>query len=323
VLRTAVVALGGNAFTRGEQRGTHEEMTANARVMAAAVHGLRTNGWRVVVTHGNGPQVGNLAIQQDAATSSVPGMPLHALVAMTQGLLGSLFDLALREVSGDHQTDVVSVVTHVAVDTADAAFVRPTKPTGPFLSTAAAQHLAREKGWVFVEDAGRGYRRVVPSPAPLAIVEARAITRLVEDGFVVVAGGGGGIPVAAHNGGLAGVAAVIDKDLTAALLATAIGARTLVLVTDVDTVMLDFGTPAQRPIGTVGADEIRRHLADGQFPDGSMGPKVRAALRFLDAGGSCVVITRPGLVAGALSDPGAPGTRIVAGAGHAAGRGAS
>jgi carbamate kinase len=320
VLRTAVVALGGNAFTRDEQSGTYEEMAANARAMADAVHGLRKSGWRVVVAHGNGPQVGNLAIQQDAAAKQVPGQPLHALVAMTQGLLGSLFSLALREVSGSGAPEVVSVVTHVVVDVVDGAFDRPTKPTGPFLSASAAQDLARDKGWAFVEDAGRGYRRVVPSPMPLEIIESRAITRLIEDGFVVVAGGGGGIPVVARNGGLAGVAAVIDKDLTAALLATAIGAQALVLVTDVDTVMLDFGTPKQRPIGTIAADEMRRHLREGQFPDGSMGPKVGAALQFLDAGGSCAVITRPPLVAGVLSNGTARGTRIIA---RLAGRGAA
>ncbi|HEU4425832.1 MAG TPA: carbamate kinase [Pilimelia sp.] len=312
MVRTAVIALGGNAFTREKQRGEHAEMAANARVMAEGVHSLRQQGWRVAVAHGNGPQVGNLAIQQDAAADRVPSMPLHALVAMTQGLLGSLFDLALHEVTGGRTLDVVSVVTHVAVNPADAAFDRPTKPTGPFVSAAAAEDLARDKGWVFAEDSGRGYRRVVPSPTPLEIVEARAIARLIEDGFVVVAAGGGGIPVAAHNGGLTGVAAVIDKDLTAALLATAIRAQALVLVTDVDSVMLDFGTPGQRPISTIGADEMRRHLADGQFPDGSMGPKVRAALQFLDGGGSCAVITRPQLVAGVLADRAAPGTRILA-----------
>jgi carbamate kinase len=324
VRRTAVVALGGNAFTRERQRGDYAEMAANARDMAQAVHGLLQQGWRVVVAHGNGPQVGNLAIQQDAAAGRVPIMPLHALVAMTQGLLGSLVGLALREVAGARTPDVVGVVTHVAVDPVDPAFDRPTKPTGAFLSAAAARKLTREKGWVFADDAGRGYRRVVPSPAPLSIIEARAITRLVEEGFVVVAGGGGGIPVAARSDGLTGVAAVIDKDLTAALLATAIGAQALVLVTDVDAVMLDFGTPRQRPITTIGAEELRRYLAAGQFPDGSMGPKVRAALQFLDAGGSCVGITRPRLVPSVLSNHAVAGTRILASvAGTNTGRGAA
>jgi carbamate kinase len=288
--------------------------------MAQAVHRLRQAGWRVVVAHGNGPQVGNLAFQQDAAEPTVPGLPLPALVAMTQGLLGSLFCLALREVSGARPPDVVTVVSHVRVDAGDPAFDRPTKPIGPFMSAKEAAGLARSHGWSTVEDAGRGHRRVVPSPDPLEIIETNAILRLLDDGFVVVAVGGGGIPVAADGDRLACVDAVIDKDLAAALLATAVGARALVLVTDVDTVMLDFGTPRQRAITTVGADEMRQHLRDGQFAEGSMGPKVRAALHFLDAGGGCAVITRPWLVPSALSGDPARATRIVRGV---AGRGAA
>ncbi|MFF5207267.1 carbamate kinase [Streptosporangium sp. NPDC000396] len=300
--RTVVVALGGNAFTRRGQAGTYEEMAANTRTMAKAVRGLRQTGWRVVVTHGNGPQVGNLAIQQDAGAGQVPEQPLHALVAMTQGLLGSLISQALGG------PDVVGIVTHVVVDPADPAFARPTKPVGPFYA---------EPREGLVEDAGRGYRRVVPSPPPLKIIEARAITRLLREGFVVVAAGGGGIPVDAQGGH---VSAVIDKDLTAALLATAVGAHSLVLVTDVDMVMLDFGTLRARPITTITSDEMRRHLLDGQFPEGSMGPKVRAALQFLDAGGGCAAITRAELVPGVLSSRNARATRIV---GHLTGRGAA
>jgi carbamate kinase len=312
VLRTAVVALGGNAFTREGQRGTYEEMAANARTMAQAVQGLRLGGWRVVVAHGNGPQVGNLAIQQDAAAPAIPGLPLRSLVAMTQGLLGDLLCLALRAVAADRAPEVVSVVTHIEVAAGDPAFDRPTKPIGPFYTAGEAADLAGTRGWRLVEDAGRGYRRVVPSPTPRRIVEAPAITHLVEAGFVVVAAGGGGIPVSADGDDLYGVDAVIDKDLAAALLATAVGAQALVLVTDVDAVMLDFGTPRQRPLGTVRAGEMRRYLHDGQFPEGSMGPKVRAALRFLDAGGRCAVITRPRLVPVALSGANMGATRIVA-----------
>jgi carbamate kinase len=320
LLRTAVVALGGNAFTREGQRGAYEEMATNARAMAQAVHGLLQAGWRVVVAHGNGPQVGNLAIQQDAAAPAVPGLPLRSLVAMTQGLLGDLICLALRATAGDRAPEVVSVVTHVEVDAGDPAFGRPTKPIGPFYTAREATELACTRGWRLVDDAGRGYRRVVPSPVPRAIVEAPAIIRLVENGFVVVAAGGGGIPVAVEAGRLSGVDAVIDKDLAAALLATAVGAQALVLVTDVDAVMLDFGTPRQRPLATVSAGEMRRHLREGQFPEGSMGPKVRAALGFLDAGGGCAVITRPRLVPVALSGGNVGATRIVR---DLAGRGAA
>ncbi|GAA1790865.1 carbamate kinase [Planosporangium flavigriseum] len=311
MLRTAVVALGGNAFTREHQSGTYEEMASNAHAMAAAVHGLRQAGWRVVVVHGNGPQVGNLAIQQDAGEPLVPGLPLFALGSMTQGMLGSLFCLALREVCGDDSPDVVAVVTHMRVDARDPAFDHPTKPIGPFFSAAAAQELAQAKGWQVVEDAGRGYRRVVPSPAPVEIVEARGITRLLDEGFVVVAAGGGGIPVTDHNGRLAGVEAVIDKDLAAALLAVDIGAHALVLVTGVDAVMLDFGTPRQRAITTASTADMRQHLLDGQFPEGSMAPKVRACLEFLDAGGGCAVITCPELAPSVLAGHSTAGTRIV------------
>ena len=310
MLRTAVVALGGNAFTREDQIGTYEEMAANARAMAEAVHGLRRTGWRVVVAHGNGPQVGNLAIQQDAGEPMVPSMPLFALGSMTQGLLGSLFCLALREVADGDPPNVVSLVTHMRVDSSDPAFDRPTKPIGPFFSADTAQQLAGEKGWQVVEDAGRGYRRVVASPAPLEIIEATAIRRLIEEEFVVVAAGGGGIPVTDRDGRLGGVEAVIDKDLAAALLATAIGAQALILVTGVDAVMLDFGKPGQRAIVEASPDEMRQYLRDGQFPEGSMGPKVRASLQFLDAGGGCAVITRPKLVPSTLSGD-ASGTRIV------------
>ena len=302
MLGTAVVALGGNALTRADQAGTYDEMTTNAREMAAGVHALRQAGWRVVVTHGNGPQIGNLAIQQDSP--DVPAQPLCALGAMTQGLLGSLFCLSLREACAS--ADVVSVVTHTRVSSSDPAFAHATKPIGPFFSPAEARALATQKGWEFVEDSGRGYRRVVASPAPVEILETRAITRLVEDGYVVVAAGGGGIPVTAS---FRGIDAVIDKDLAAALLGSAIGARSLVMVTGVDAVMLDYGTPDERTLGTVTAPEMRRHLEDGQFPEGSMGPKVRAALEFLDGGGSCAVITSPGLVSAALRGRG--GTRIV------------
>jgi carbamate kinase len=320
VLRTAVVALGGNAFTREGQRGAYEEMAANAATMAQAVLSLVRAGWRVVVAHGNGPQVGNLAIQQDAAAPAIPGLPLRSLVAMTQGLLGDLICLSLRAAAGGRAPEAVSVVTHVEVAAGDPAFERPTKPIGPFYPAPEAAELGRTRGWRLVDDAGRGYRRVVPSPAPRAIVEAPAILRLVEAGFVVVAAGGGGIPVAADGDQLSGVDAVIDKDLAAALLATAVGAQALVLVTDVDAVMLDFGTPMQRPLATVTAGEMRRHLLDGQFPEGSMGPKVRAALEFLGAGGGCAVITRPRLVPVALSAANIGATRIVR---DLAGRGAA
>ena len=317
---TAVVALGGNAFTREDQTGTYPQLEQNALVMARAVRALRDSGWRVVVVHGNGPQVGNLAVQQDAGAEQVPPQPLGSLVAMTQGQLGSLFCLALQEAYGDRPVDVVSLVTHVEVDAGDPAFTRPVKPIGPFYDPPTAQRLARQQGWTVVEDAGRGYRRVVASPQPRRVVEAHAVRELLDRGYLVVAAGGGGVPVAQVDGHRIGVDAVIDKDLAAGMVAADIGADSLVLVTGVDAVMVDFGTPAQRPITVADCAQMRGYLEAGQFPEGSMGPKVRACLDFVDRGGRCAVITSPELVAQALTPARRAGTRIVA---SLAGRGAA
>lgn len=307
----AVVALGGNAITRSGQAGTWAEQSENARGMAAAVCRLRDAGWTVVIVHGNGPQVGNLAIQQEEAAHRVPEMPLFWLGAMTEGHIGCLLTLALHEVGEGRLPGVVSVVTHVVVDADDPAFARPTKPIGPFFSEDDARRYATERGWTVGEDAGRGFRRMVASPAPQQIVELEAVRALVAQGLVVIAAGGGGVPVIAEGVGYRGVDAVIDKDLAAQRLANAIGADALVLVTDIDQVMIDFGTPHARGITEMDADEARRHAADGQFPEGSMGPKMRAALAFLDEGGSTTVITNAATAADALSGAGV-GTRIVA-----------
>jgi carbamate kinase len=318
--RTAVVALGGNAFTREDQKGTYAEMADNARGMARTVHALRRIGWNVVIVHGNGPQVGNLAIQHEEGAALVPALPLSALGAMTQGQLGSLISISLHQTApAGENIDVATIVTHVAVALDDPAFTAPRKPIGPFFDEDAATDLIEARGWTMVEDSGRGYRRVVPSPKPQAIVEAGTIRTLVEAGVVVVAAGGGGIPVADDGTGLAGVDAVIDKDYAAQQLANQLGADALVLVTGVENVMVDFGKPSQRAIEEIDVDEMDRHLADGQFPEGSMGPKVRAALSFLRNGGGSVVVTTPELAADALvDDPAArKGTRIVAAAGVA------
>jgi carbamate kinase len=305
--RTAVVALGGNALTRTGQSGTYDEMLANAAAMAAAVNDVIEAGWRVVVVHGNGPQVGNLALQQEA-TASVPAQPLALLSAMTQGLLGSLIARAIDRLRGPGTAAVL--VTHVTVDPADPAFGSPSKPIGPFFERAEAQRLAESRGWVIQPDAGRGHRRVVASPEPTSVIEIDALRALVGAGHLVVAAGGGGIPVAGAAGG-ATVDAVIDKDRAAGLIARLLGAQALLLVTAVDRVMLDYGKPTQSELGTLTAAEAARHLGEGQFPPGSMGPKIEAALRFLAEGGELAVITSPGLLAATLSDAGpGSGTRI-------------
>ena len=312
--RTAVVALGGNAITRESQSGTFAEQEANARAMAAAVCSLRAAGWQVVVVHGNGPQVGNLVIQQDAAADEVPPLPLFCLGAMTEGQLGSLLTLALHEAAGDTLPGVVSVITHVVVAPDDPAFAHPAKPIGPFLDRRQADRLTA-RGWQVTEDSGRGYRRVVPSPQPHTIIETEAIRALVDRGMIVTAAGGGGIPVIREGHGYRGVDAVIDKDLAALQLAQSLDAEALVLVTDVEKVALDFGTPRQRSVTELTVEEAQRHLDDGQFPEGSMGPKVRAAIGFVQGGGQAAVISKAERVRRSLDGDPHPddevGTRIV------------
>ncbi|MDQ3945754.1 MAG: carbamate kinase [Actinomycetota bacterium] len=314
--RIVVLALGGNALCQVGQAGTYEEHEANAALMARSVCSLIWTGWEVVVVHGNGPQVGNLAIQQEEGSDLVPAQPLFVLGGMTQGQLGSLLTLALRKVAGPRGPDVVSVVTHALVDPNDSAFSDPTKPIGPFLSAEEAKAHAAARGWTVREDAGRGWRRVVPSPEPLGLLEAPAIRALLNEGFMVVAGGGGGIPLVPTRDGYRGVEAVIDKDYAASALATSLGASALVLVTSVESVLLDYGTPRQRPAEEMTLEDAERHLAEGQFPEGSMGPKVRSATRFLRAGGEIAVITTPALVYASLEGTvseleGKQGTRIV------------
>jgi carbamate kinase len=305
--KIAVVALGGNALTRADQSGTYAEMMANAAAMAMAVNDVLEAGWRVVIVHGNGPQVGNLALQQEA-TSMVPAQPLALLGAMTQGLLGSLIARAIDLLRG--RGTAAALITHVTVDPADPAFGLPSKPIGPFFEPVEAQRLAARSGWVVQPDSGRGYRRVVASPWPTGVIEIEALRTLVDAGHIVIAGGGGGIPVATTD--TCGVIdAVIDKDRAACLIAGQLGAQALLLVTAVDRVMLNYGTPAQSDLGTITADEAATYMKEGQFPPGSMGPKIEAALRFLAEGGELAVVTSPALLATTLAGSAKPtGTRI-------------
>lgn len=315
--KTVVVALGGNAFTRAGQTGTYEDQSHNALAMAASVLAIRRHGWNVVIVHGNGPQVGNLSIQQAEGRRLVPAQPLHSLGAMTQGEMGSLICLALRA----HETGiaVAAVITHVVVSAGDQAFAAPAKPIGPFFTRARASELAAERGWVIAGDSSRGFRRVVASPYPQEIVETAAIQTLLATGTIVVAGGGGGVPVVADEDGLRGVDAVIDKDYVAGRLATALSAQALVFVTDVGGVSLDFGLPSQRFLNELDVAEAERYHLEGHFPEGSMGPKVRAATDFLRTGGEVAVISSPEFAAHTLDTPpiapgaanGRAGTRIV------------
>jgi carbamate kinase len=308
MVKTAVVALGGNALTRAGEPGTCEQMLANAATMATAVNDVIEAGWRVVVVHGNGPQVGNLALQQEA-TTTVPAQPLALLTAMTQGLLGSLIARSIDRLRGPGTA--AALITHIRVDPEDEAFGQPAKPIGPFFQPGEARRLAAGHNWVVQQDSGRGYRRVVASPEPASVIEIDALRALVNAGHLVIAAGGGGIPVTGSGARSGTIDAVIDKDRAASLIATLLEAQALLLVTAVDRVMLDYGKPTQTELATITAAEAADHLGDGQFPPGSMGPKIEAALRFLDQGGEIAVITSPALLASTLAGTGGPsGTRI-------------
>jgi carbamate kinase len=316
--RVIVAAFGGNAVTRADERGTHDEQMANVREMCERVRPLIEAGHRLVIIHGNGPQVGVLALQVEAGNAlGVPDQPFDVLGAMTQGQIGYLIQQTLGNVvrrsaaDGERQA-IVSVVTQVLVDRTDPAFQNPTKPIGPFYDRELAERLAVEKGWTVVQDSGRGWRRVVPSPQPIEVIEAPMIKALSSAGVIVIAAGGGGVPVVREpDGSLTGVEAVIDKDLAAERLAALVGADTLLLLTGVHRIGLDYGTPTQRDLDVMSITDAKQYLADGQFPPGSMGPKVKAAIRFIEDGGREAIITAPEALAAALA--GADGTRIVAG----------
>jgi carbamate kinase len=299
---TIVVALGGNALIRAGQRGTAAEQLANLRETAEALAPLLAEPG-LVVTHGNGPQVGNELLRQERAADEVPPLPLYLAVAQTQAEIGALIQAELGPVAG---RPVVTLLTHVRVDPADPAFDEPTKPVGPFYSEEQARSLEQARGWLLVSDAGRGWRRVVPSPAPLDIVELHAIRSLAGSDTIVVACGGGGIPVAADGSRLRGVDAVIDKDRASALLAVQLEAERLVILTEVSAVKQGFGTPEEedvRELSPAQADELAPELAAG-----SMRPKVEAAASFVRAAGGEALITSAVALAEALA--GRAGTRI-------------
>ena len=292
-MKTALIAVGGNSLIRAGEKGTVAEQIANARRTAGAIAGLVADGWRLVVTHGNGPQVGAQLLRSERACDQVPEQTLDVCGAATQGEIGYVLAQALRHelAAAGQQIPVVSLVTQTLVSRDDPAMSHPTKPIGPFYSRADAEARRREFDWQIVEDAARGYRRVVPSPEPVEIVELEVIRDLVERGVLVVACGGGGIPVVRSNGGVAGIEAVIDKDRASALLASELGVDLFIISTDTDYVYLDYKKPAQQPLRRASVAEMERHYRDGHFPPGNMGPKVESALRFLKAGGHEVIIT--------------------------------
>jgi carbamate kinase len=297
-----VVALGGNALMRPGERGTAAEQRANLRVVCEALRPLLAED-ELVITHGNGPQVGNELLRHERGAAEVPPLPLYLAVAQTQAEIGALIESELAPVAG---RPVACLLTHVVVDEHDPAFSEPTKPIGPFYDEARAKELEGDRGWEIVHDSGRGWRRVVPSPLPLDVVELDAIRSLVRGGAIAVACGGGGIPVAQRNGRLAGLDAVIDKDRASSLLARELGADRLVILTEVPAVYRNFGTDSQEELRRLGLDEASALVPD--LASGSMRPKVEAVVDFARQTGHEALITSPAALGAALD--GEAGTRI-------------
>lgn len=297
-----LIALGGNAILPNDRAGTIQEQRSLTRATMRQVAELVAAGQRVVLTHGNGPIVGNIALRNEALAASIPPMPLDVCGADSQGGIGYM----VQQILGNElrqrglSRPVVTLVTQIEVSPGDAAFASPTKPIGPYYDESEAAQLTARKGWTLCQDAGRGMRRVVASPMPVRIVEIDVIRALVDQGVLVNCVGGGGVPVVSTDEGLQGVEAVVDKDHSAVLLARELGAGRLVLLTGVETVMQHFGTPQQRPLRRVDGSSLRRLLDAGEFPVGSMQPKIVAALDFLAAGGREVVITDPEHLSSAL-----------------------
>jgi carbamate kinase len=308
---SAVIAIGGNSLIRAGEKGTIAEQMANVRETSAALAGLLRDGLDLVVTHGNGPQVGAALLRTERAADEVYRLPLDVCVAATQGEIGYLLQQALSEqlAKAGLARPVVTMLSQVVVAADDPALSHPTKPIGPFYSQRDAEQRRDRFGWAIVEDAARGWRRVVPSPHPLEVIEEPIIRELVRSGTLVIACGGGGIPVVRANGHFRGIDAVIDKDAASALLATQLGVDLLIISTDVDRVYLDYRSDRRRPLDRVCAGELRRHLEAGQFPPGSMGPKIAAAVRFVEHAGGRAIITSPGRLVDAVR--GAAGTQVV------------
>jgi carbamate kinase len=305
-----LIALGGNAMTAPDGRAEPADQLAAVARAVEPIADLAARGVDVLITHGNGPQVGNLLVKNELAAAVVPPVPLDWCGAQTQGTIGFILLNALERALAARgvRRPAAAVVTRTLVDADDPGFTRPTKPIGRYLPADEVKVLI-EHGQVWEDRGPRGWRRVVASPAPVEVLDAPAVAALVAGGFVVVAAGGGGIPVVREpDGGLRGVEAVIDKDLGAALLGRTVGADVLVIATDVEAVMVDFGTPDQRPLGEVSVAELRGYAADGQFASGSMGPKVDAVCRFVEAGGERAVITSLDRIADAVD--GRTGTQL-------------
>jgi len=312
MMKTVVIAIGGNSLIKDAQHMSVPDQYAAVVETARHITDLLEHRYRIVITHGNGPQVGFILLRSEHSRGILHQVPLDSIVADTQGALGYQIQQALENEfrRRNLKTSVATIVTQTLVDRDDPAFAKPTKPIGQFYTRAEAEDRMRVEKWAMVEDSGRGWRRVVASPKPVRIIESEVIKHLVKDGYVVIAAGGGGIPVVADDqGNLSGVAAVIDKDLASAVLAEAISADLLIISTTVERVCLNYGKPNEQPLDSMTAAEARRYVAEGHFQPGSMLPKVQACLQFLEAGGREALITCPAALSAALA--GTTGTRIM------------
>jgi carbamate kinase len=308
----AVVAFGGNALIRRGEEGTQTEQIENSDRLAARLVPLIQSGYSLLLVHGNGPQVGNILIQVEEAVTKVPPVSLDVCVAQSEGSIGYMLARSLTNALAARRIrrEVVCLVTPVLVERSDPAFRKPSKPIGPFYTKYRAEYLMKRMGWLMVEDSGRGYRKVVASPRPRKILGLGAIRDCLEHGRVVIAGGGGGIPVyRTEEGRLKGTEAVVDKDHTAGLMAADLGADLFVILTGVDQVYLNFGRPDQIRVERLTASESRRHLKEGQFPPGSMGPKIETAAAFVEKTAREVLITSVDRMREALA--GKAGTCVV------------
>ncbi len=306
-----IVSIGGNTLIRQGEKGTIEEQFAHTEECMAYVTKLAAQGGRIVITHGNGPIVGNIVIRNEAAKDIISPMPLYICNADSEGGIGFMLQQALYNQLKrlNIKRGVATIVTQVVINKNDPAFSSPAKPIGPFYTIEEAETIQKQKGWRIVEDSHRGYRRVVSSPKPLTVVEAEIIKQLAMDDVIVIAAGGGGVPVVeTENGILRGIDAVIDKDLATSLLAREIGAEAFIDLTSIDRVYINFGKPNQKGLDKLAVSEAKKYLYAGEFAPGSMGPKIEAAIEFLEAGGKEVIITSPWLLEAAMK--GKAGTRI-------------
>lgn len=309
--KLAVIAFGGNALLKSNQKGTYAEQIENVTNTCRCLVPMIKAGYNIVIGHGNGPQVGNVMLQHKAGqeTFGVESMPLNFCVAETQGSIGALIEDGLRHIFGEQgwDKDTVTLLTHVEVDANDPLFENPTKPVGPYCTEEEAERYHRETGDIYREDPkGNGWRKVVASPKPLRIQNIKLVKQLAEQGIIVITVGGGGIPVAMKDGYLEGVQAVIDKDLASAITAIEINADEFYILTDVPKVYINFRKPEEKALDTITVEEAKKYLAEGQFTEGSMAPKMRAAIMFVEKTGHTCIITE----AGKLGDESC-GTRIV------------